>query len=129
MKFLFKMCEFQRRGGQYFDHGHPSHATYWSSPFVLEMFLREDVELVELDMCNFGMTSSDAEGEGLVRKRTKILINSPEVAKRVARRCSGDHRHVNLIGGRPRGLRYTLEHSVEHSVKQWPHRHVYTLSG
>jgi hypothetical protein len=67
---------------------------------VLEMLLREDVELVEVDMCNFGMTSSDAEGEGLVRKRTNILTNSPEVAKRVARRCSGDHRRVNLIGGR-----------------------------
>ena len=44
--------------------------------------------------------ASDAEGEGLVRKRTKIPTNSPEVAKRVARRCSGDNRHVNLIGGR-----------------------------
>ena len=67
---------------------------------LLEMLLREDVELVEVGMCNFGMTSSDAEGEGLVRKWTKILTNSREVAKRVARRCSGDHRHVNLIGGR-----------------------------
>ena len=67
---------------------------------MLETLLREDVELVEVGSCNFGMTSSDAEGEGLVRTRTNIFTNSPEVAKRVARRCSGDHRHVNLIGGR-----------------------------
>ena len=100
MKLCFETYEFQRRGGRYFAHEHPSTATSWSSPFVLEMLLREDVELVEVNMCNFGMTSSDAEGEGLVRRRTNILTNLPEVAKRVARRCSGDHRHVNLIGGR-----------------------------
>ena len=100
MKFCFEMYEIQRRGGRYFVHEHPGTANDWSLPFVLEMFLREDVELVEVDMCNSGMMSSDAEGEGLVRKRTKILTNSPEVAKRVERRCSGDHRHVNRIGGR-----------------------------
>ena len=47
---------------------------------MLETLLREDVELVEVDMCYFGMTSSDAEGEGLVRKRSNILRNSAEVA-------------------------------------------------
>ena len=51
-------------------------------------------------MCDSEMMSSDAEGEGLVRKRTKILTNSGEVARRVARKCLKDHRHVNLIGGR-----------------------------
>jgi hypothetical protein len=64
------------------------------------MLLRDDVNLVEVDMCNFGMMSSDAEGEGLVRKRTKILTNSDGVAKRVARKCTKDQRHVNPIGGR-----------------------------
>ena len=38
---------------------------------MLETLLREDVELVEVDMCKFGMTSSDAEVEGLVRKGPK----------------------------------------------------------
>ena len=64
------------------------------------MLLRDDVNLVEVGMCDFGMMSSDAEGEGLVRKTTKILTNSDEVAKRMARKCSKDHRHVNIIGGR-----------------------------
>ena len=98
MKFCFEMYELQRKN--FFEHEHPSTATSWSLPFVLEMLLRDDVNLVEVDMCNFGMMSSDAEGEGLVRKRTKILTDSDEVAKRVARKCTKDHRHVNLIGGR-----------------------------
>jgi hypothetical protein len=64
------------------------------------MLLRDDCELVEVDMCDFGLTASDEYGEALVRKRTKVLTNSPEVARRIARKCTGDHRHVHLIGGR-----------------------------
>ena len=100
MKFCFEMYEVQRKAGRFFVHEHPSTATSWSLPIVLEMLLKEDVELVEVDMCNFGMESEDDGGKGLVRKRTKILTNSPEVARRVARKCTGDHRRVNLIGGR-----------------------------
>ena len=100
MKFCFEMYELQRKNKRFFAHEHASTATSWRLPFVLEMLLREDVNLVEVDMCDFGMKSSDAEGEVLVRKRTKILANSDEVAKRAARKCSKDHKHVNLIGGR-----------------------------
>ena len=64
------------------------------------MLLKEEVELVDVDMCDFGMTASDELGEALVRKRTKVLTNSAEVAKRIARRCDGQHRHVHLIGGK-----------------------------
>ena len=98
--FCFEMYEIQRKAGRFFAHEHPSSASSWSRPEVLEMLLREDVELVEVDMCNFGMTASDEYGEALVRKRTKILTNSSEVAKRVARKCDNSHRHVHLIGGK-----------------------------
>ena len=87
------MYEIQRKAGRFFAHEHPSTATSWSLPCVLETLLKVDVNLVEVDMCNFSKKSSDAEGEGLVRKRTKILTNSQEVAKRVARRCTGDQSH------------------------------------
>ena len=64
------------------------------------MLLRQDVELIEVDMCSFGMAANDEYGEALVRKRTKILTNSIEVARRVERKCTGDHRHVHLIAGK-----------------------------
>ena len=97
MKFCFEMYELQLKNGRFLAHEHPSTAASWSLPFVLEMLLREDVNLVEVDLCDVGMKSSDADGEGLVCKRTKILTNSDEVPKRVARMCTRDHRHVNLI--------------------------------
>ena len=64
------------------------------------MPLKEEVELVEVDMCGFGMTAKDEGEEKPVRKRTKILTNSAEVAKRVARKCDGSHEHVHLMSGK-----------------------------
>ena len=98
--FCFEMYEVQRRAGRYFMHEHPSAASSWNRPEVLEMLLKEDVELVEVDMCHFGMVGSDELGEALVRKRTKVLTNSCEVARRIAQRCDGQHRHIHLVGGR-----------------------------
>ena len=102
IRFCFRIYEVQRRAGRFFAHEHPSTATSWSLPEVLDMLLKEDVELVEVDMCSFGMKAADAEGvsEALVRKRTKVMTNSTEVARRIARKCSGDHVHTHLIGGK-----------------------------
>ena len=61
-------------------HEHPSLASSWNRPEVLRMLLQEDVELVQVDMCDFGMVASDEFGEALVRKRIKILVNADEVA-------------------------------------------------
>ena len=39
-------------------------------------------------------------GEGYVRKRTTVMTNSREVAKRINVKCDGTHRHVHLLGGK-----------------------------
>ena len=51
-------------------------------------------------MCAFGLTSEDWEGEGLVKKPTRVLTNLPSLATALARICSEDHRHVHLMSGR-----------------------------
>ena len=74
-------------------------------PEVVEFMVRPEVDATVLHMCAFGMTASDDKGEGLVHKATRIMSSSPEVLKRVERRCSNEtcnakHRHVHLIQGR-----------------------------
>ena len=49
--FCFEMYEIQRKAGRFFMHEHPSSARSWKRPEVLDMLLKEDVELVEVDMC------------------------------------------------------------------------------
>ena len=54
-----------------------------------------------VDMCAFGMTSCDEQGEGAVMKPTGLLTNSPALASKLSEhRCTLDHRHVVLIDGR-----------------------------
>ena len=36
----------------------------------------------------------------MVKQSTKILSNSEEIIKRVSQRCNGQHRHVQMIGGK-----------------------------
>ena len=52
------------------------------------------------DMCSKGMVATDADGEGLVLKPTRVITNSAVVQEHMRGRCSGDHRHVNLANGR-----------------------------
>ena len=58
------------------------------------------VVTVKSHMCCFGMTSIDEDGEGLVKKPTRYMTNAPLVAEELETFCTGDHRHVKLVGGR-----------------------------
>ena len=51
--FCFEMYEIQRKSCRFFMHEHPSSASSWSRLGVLKMPLKEYLELVEVDMCNF----------------------------------------------------------------------------
>ena len=129
MKFCFEMYELQRKNGRFCAHEHPGTVPSWSLPFVLEMLLRDDVNIVEVDMFDFGTMSSDVVGEGLVRKRTKILTNSDEVAKRVAGKCSKDHKHVNLIGSRAKRAQLSPVLLAGRFARALLHRNDYMLWG
>ena len=52
-------------------------------------------------MCQFGMKSRDAEGEGWAKKPTTLMTNSLDMFKTLSKRCTpGTHRHVPLMEGR-----------------------------
>ena len=82
-------------------------ATSWKMPEVEKVAKMPGVEVVRTDMCRFGMLSKDELGVGLVKKPTNMMTNSPEVGRRLAKRCSNkgasecdQHRHVQLVNGR-----------------------------
>ena len=54
---------------------------------------------VKADQCEFGKTVKEKGREHLIQKTTGFLTNSPEIAKELSRRCSGDHQHIQLKGG------------------------------
>ena len=88
IQFCIELYTTQMNGGRYFLHEHPESATSWSLKEVVELAAREGVEMTVCDMCAYGMVIEDDQGEALLEKSTKFLTNSPEVCKRISRRCT-----------------------------------------
>ena len=51
-------------------------------------------------MCAYGMIARGPQGWGPVAKATRIATNSRAIAEKLSVRCSQDHYHVELKGGR-----------------------------
>ena len=102
------VAEFQISKERFFYFEHPLTASSWSMPELDKLRSRIEVEDVVLHMCSFGLTATDGDGEGLVKKPTRILTNMPSIASGLHQRCSGDHRHVHLLSGKAKAAaKYT----------------------
>ena len=75
-------------GVRYFMHEHPDTASSWRLDCIKELAAHPSVHESRAHMCAYGLTSVDEHGEGLVRKATRCLTNSPEVAKMLQRQCT-----------------------------------------
>ena len=100
LRFACELYKMQHDSGRYFIHEHPATANSWDEPCVQQVMRLKGVVTVKSHMCCFGMTSVDADGEGLVKKPTSYMTNAPLVAEELEMCCTGDHCHVKLVGGR-----------------------------
>ncbi len=106
IRFCLRIYKIQLESRRFFVHEHPSGASSWRMSEMVELMMTEGVEAVNVDMCQFGMKAVGKDGEGPVRKRTKIMSNSKEVLKRIERKCPNEggtgerHEHVHLEDGR-----------------------------
>ena len=62
-----------------------------------------------IDLCEYGLRGSDLDGDGPVQKSTRVMSNSPEILKRLSKRCRNrdpqisdkdKHKHVVLVCGK-----------------------------
>eukprot|EP00973_Karenia_brevis_P078885 10948026-Karenia_brevis.AAC.1 len=106
LNFCLQLYRLQMKEGRYFLHEHPLTATSWQLPTLKEILGKHGVISTYINMCAYGMTSSDEHGIGCVYKPTQFMTNSPAVAEQLARKCTNKdkneqpHRHVHLINGR-----------------------------
>ena len=88
---------------------HPRTATSWKLPRIRRMMKRPDTIEVLSNMCRFGMATERKGEEGLVSKATRFLPDSPEVAKRLNKRCDEECRKTRRIavwGSRAKDAQY-----------------------
>ena len=111
LEFASRVYMAQYRSGRLFVHEHPESAQSWREPCMERLANLPGVVKARIDMCAYGLKSADAKGEGLVLKPTTILTNSTVMGEKLAKRCTGGHRHVRLKGGNrcSRAAIYTVE--------------------
>ena len=102
-----KLYNLQGTAGRYFIHEHPEGASSWQEGCIRRMLNKEGVIKVTADQCQYGLKSHDKNREGLARKSTIFMTNSPCIAARLNKRCPNRcgtkvHNHVVLQVGRTR---------------------------
>jgi hypothetical protein len=101
LDFAVEVYRAQLARGAHFVHEHPLTATSWDEPSVAALRALPQVQEVTAHQCCFGLAARDSSGSvELVKKPTRFLSSAPLLLKELSRRCSGGHRHTQLLGGR-----------------------------
>eukprot|EP00959_Pyramimonas_sp_CCMP1952_P446065 9339167-Pyramimonas_sp.AAC.1 len=83
-----KIAELQVSRGRFFALEHPASASSWKLESTRHILGLPGVSRETLDQCMHGLS---VDGEGLSKKPTSIMSNSPPLLAHCRRRCSGDH--------------------------------------
>lgn len=93
----------QYHHGRFFVFEHPASASSWKTPEVMKIASLPGVRCITIDQCMLGLRSKVSKT--LVRKRTKLLTNSPYFVNRFAGcRCDRSHPH-QILRGNEGGMR------------------------
>ena len=106
IEFCCALYRYQLQQGRHFVHEHPWTARSWALPCVQKLLDHPSVEVTQAHMCRFMMTThvDKKDGEvGLVKKPTGFMTSSHCILKQLDRKCTEDHVHVPLMGGRAAG--------------------------
>ena len=80
LAFMFDLYEIQAKAGRYYLHEHPSGASSWNEPVVVDFIASQpDVILTSSPMCAFGMRAQTRTGkvEDMAYKRTRWSLILP----------------------------------------------------
>ena len=102
LRFVISLYQLQLEQGRHYLHEHPSGANSLSDDWMLRLLKHPRVLTVTSDQCQYGLlTTSMVDGRPLAAKKpTRWATTSPQMAKRLSRKCSRDHEHGHLLGGR-----------------------------
>ena len=96
-EFSIDLAEEQHDNHRAFLLEQPLTATSWKNPRVRKLRNRPGIYTITVDMCQFDLRTRDGD---LAKKPTMLLTNCFPLIKWLHRRCSKDHAHQPLVGGR-----------------------------
>ena len=96
VRFCCELYKLQAAAGRYYLHEHPANATSWQLEEVRAMLQLDGTRQVVGDQCQYGQETSSGHP---VKKPTRWLTNSPELAKTLGDRCLGAAGRCTRPGG------------------------------
>ena len=98
LRFSIELCELQHKSGRHFIFEQPQSSRAWSLNEVVKMAYLEGVAKTTFHQCMYGLEARDNQGSAPAYKPTSVLTNHPALVEVLQERCSGGHRHAQLIG-------------------------------
>lgn len=95
LAFGVEVCHMCIQLGLKFVFEHPANATSWQERCLSKLAKLPGVHSCKTDQCAFGLHGD----QGLHRKPTRFISNSPEIIAALDRQCSKDHAHEPIVGG------------------------------
>ncbi len=96
LRFVCELYKLQLDGGRYFLHVNPDQATSWQRTSIVDILQDERVKIAASDQCQYGQRSRCGDP---VRKPTGWMSNSPEILKKLSKRCHGRRGACSRRGG------------------------------
>ena len=97
LEFCCLLMDLQISEGRKVVFEHPQSSLSWQSPRLTEISELPNIQKINFDMCQFGLTSPVEQIP--LRKPTTILTNLPQLCvKLMDKKCKGGHKHKAIRG-------------------------------
>ena len=98
VRFSMDICEMQHRAGRQFIFEQPQSSRAWNLDEVVKMGYHEGVVRTTFHQCMYGLRAQDQLGLAPAYKPTSVLTNHTALECVLQDKCTGGHRHVQLVG-------------------------------
>ena len=98
VRFSMDICELPNRAGRQFIFEQPQSSRAWSLDEVVRMSNQDGVVRTTFHQCMYGLMARDQMGLAPAYKPTSVLTNHVAFEDVLHEKCTGGHRHVQLVG-------------------------------
>ena len=103
LKVCCRMYHRQIKRGKFFIHEYPASAMGWSEEPIGTLCKHSSIFLVKPDPCAYGIVTPSEADPAIMAPAltpTKSLTNSEMMSRQLSNRCTKEHVHQPLVGGR-----------------------------
>ena len=122
IRFSGEICDLQRKAGRHLVFEQPQSSRAWQLNEVVQLMYRDGVNKTTFHQCMYGLRASDHLGSAPAYKPTSVLTSHPALAEVLQERCSGGHRHIQLVGKRACSRAATYPKELCNAVIKWGSR-------